>query len=432
MESKISIGQIFRYSSQHSFTDEEVDGYPSWIGFTAGDGKGKKLLMEAGINTPAKAKTPDGERLCCIVISSNPEKAGSVDTPWQDQFEVDNGYIKYFGDNKRPGVAPETVRGNSQLLDIFDLYTSTDLTERMSATPLIFMRNAKIAGKRKGYREFMGFGLITAVHRISQNQKAGGVYTNYVFECAVLSMSNESETFDWRWIEDRRNPLLTDKETLKFAPSSWKQWIKHGFNSVDRLKRRVATQKVINTSEQKVAKGSAEYRVLKETYDFYESKKTRFECLAALVAERVLGGRKAGYYPGWVTSPSNDKGADFIGLLKIGGSQFGAANLIVLGQAKCEKLDRPTGGNHIARTVSRLKRGWVGVYVTTSYFSENVQYEVIEDGYPIVLINGKRIALTLLELANEKGIGITELLKWIDDQYEDMRSSRRPEELLLD
>ena len=146
----------------------------------------------------------------------------------------------------------------------------------------------------------------------------------------------------------------------------------------------------------------------------------------------MLGGRKAGYYPGWVTSPTNDKGADFIGLLKIGGSQFGAANLIVLGQAKCEKLDSPTGGNHIARTVSRLKRGWVGVYVTTSYFSENVQHEVIEDGYPIVLINGKRIVQILLELANEKGIEVTELLKWIDAQYEGMRSSRRPEELLLD
>ena len=432
MKSKISIGQIFRYSSQHSFNDELIDGYPSWVGFTAGDGKGKKLLMEKGINSPAKVKTSDGERLCCIVISSNPEKAGSADTPWQDQFDVDNGYIKYFGDNKHPGATPETVLGNRELLNQFDLYTSPNLAKRMSATPLIFMRNIKMAGRRKGYKEFMGFGLITAVQRISQNQKNGAVFTNYVFECAVLSMSDENETFDWRWIDERRSPLLSDKETLKCAPSSWKQWIKSGSNSVDRLKRRVATQKVIKTSEQRVTEGSAEYRVLKETYDFYESRKTRFECLAAIVAERVLGGRRAGYYPGWVTSPSNDKGADFIGLLKVGGSRFGAANLIVLGQAKCEKLDSPTGGNHIARTVSRLKRGWVGVYVTTSYFSENVQHEVIEDGYPIVLINGKRIALTLLELANEKGIGITKLLQLIDDQYEDMRSSRRPEELLLD
>lgn len=432
MKSKISIGQIFRYSSQHSFSDELIDGYPSWVGFTAADEKGKKLLMEKGINSPAKVKTQDGDRLCCIVISSNPEKAGSADTPWQDQFDIDNGYIKYFGDNKNPGIAPETVLGNRELLSQFDLYTSPELAKRMSATPLIFMRNIKMAGRRKGYKEFMGFGLITAVQRISQNQKNGAVFTNYVFECAVLSMSGENETFDWRWIDDRRNPQLNDAETVKFAPASWKQWIQNGASSVERLKRRVSTHKVIKTSEQRVYQGTSDYRILKEVYDFYESRKTRFECLAAIVTERVLGGSTAGYYPGWVTSPSNDKGADFIGLLKIGGSQFGAANLIVLGQAKCEKMDSPTGGNHIARTVSRLKRGWVGVYVTTSYFSENVQHEVIEDGYPIVLINGKRIVSTLLELANEKGIGVTELLIWIDDQYEGMRSSRRPEELLLD
>ena len=114
MESKISIGQIFRYSSQHSYADKIVDSYPSWVGFTAGSGDGKKLLMEAGINAPAKINTFSGERLPCIVINSNPEKAGTTDTPWQDQFDVDNGYVKYFGDNKRPGVAPETIRGEQR------------------------------------------------------------------------------------------------------------------------------------------------------------------------------------------------------------------------------------------------------------------------------------------------------------------------------
>jgi len=39
------------------------------------------------------------------------------------------------------------------------------------------------------------------------------------------------------------------------------------------------------------------------------------------------------------------------------GTGFGSAKLIVLGQAKCESLSSPTGGNHIARTVAKLKRG---------------------------------------------------------------------------
>jgi hypothetical protein len=47
------------------------------------------------------------------------------------------------------------------------------------------------------------------------------------------------------------------------------------------------------------------------------------------------------------------------------GLGFGAAKVIVLGQAKCESLNTPTSGTHIARTFAKLKRGWLRVYVTT-------------------------------------------------------------------
>ena len=51
------------------------------------------------------------------------------------------------------------------------------------------------------------------------------------------------------------------------------------------------------------------------------------------------------------------------------GLGFGNAKVIVLGQAKCESLNTPTSGTHIARTFAKLKKGWLGVYVTTSYFT---------------------------------------------------------------
>ena len=50
---------------------------------------------------------------------------------------------------------------------------------------------------------------------------------------------------------------------------------------------------------------------------------------------------------------------DFVGRLDVG-SGHSTAKLVVLGQAKCEKLQSATGGNHIARTVARLRRGWIG------------------------------------------------------------------------
>lgn len=39
-----------------------------------------------------------------------------------------------------------------------------------------------------------------------------------------------------------------------------------------------------------------------------------------------------------------------------------------------------------------MKRGWIGAYVTTSCFSESVQKEVKEDSYPIMMINGAKVA----------------------------------------
>ena len=112
---------------------------------------------------------------------------------------------------------------------------------------------------------------------------------------------------------------------------------------------------------------------------------------------------------------------------------FGAAKLIVLGQAKCEGLNSPTGGNHIARTVARLRRGWLGVYVTTSYFSEAVQREVIEDEYPILLINGKKVAQIVLRIIHEEGhASVASFLKEVDARYDGMVKNRRPEELLLE
>ncbi len=49
--------------------------------------------------------------------------------------------------------------------------------------------------------------------------------------------------------------------------------------------------------------------------------------------------------------------------------------------------DKPTNGVAIARTVARLKRGWIALYVTASFFSKQSQLEVIEDAYPLIKID---------------------------------------------
>ena len=178
------------------------------------------------------------------------------------------------------------------------------------------------------------------------------------------------------------------------------------------------------------AAGSHEAAALEQVLGFYAERKHRFEALAELVAERVLRGHGADYQPGWLTPASSDGGADFVGRLDVGDG-FARAPLVVLGQAKCEQ--GATSGLHLARTVARLRRGWLGVFVTTSYFSLPAQREVLDDQYPLVLIHGRRLAEEVRRLAFERhGSDVDALLEAVDATYEDRLQIRRPEEILWD
>jgi hypothetical protein len=161
-------------------------------------------------------------------------------------------------------------------------------------------------------------------------------------------------------------------------------------------------------------------------------RKCHFEVLASAVAAHILSKSGAVYREGWITPSSRDHGTDFVGRLTLG-SGFASTKLVVLGQAKCEGIDSPTGGMHVARTVARLRRGWIGVYVTTSYYSEPVQREVFEDQYPLILVNGRQLAEISMLLARESGHSeVPSYFATLDARYTSLISHRRPEEILFD
>lgn len=80
-----------------------------------------------------------------------------------------------------------------------------------------------------------------------------------------------------------------------------------------------------------------------------------------------------------------------------------------------------------------MKRGWLGVYVTTSYFSDKVQIEILEDKYPLLLINGRILSQEVNEIILEQGYkNVKEYLEDIDKRYEGAIKFRDPEEILFD
>lgn len=426
----LKIRDVFRYARPSKPTPEIIEGYRNHYNVTNFPGS-PLIMLEKGINQIADIKAIDAKRRPAIIIRSSPHRIGSETTPWQDIFDVDNGYIRYYGDNKAPGNDPSQAQGNKVLLEAFDTYNNNE--KRVNSVPLIFYKAVSRNGKTKGYLEFNGFGIIKSVELVTQyDRKLKRTFSNFAFNIHIFSIASEHEEFNWEWINDRRNAKLSLSETLKNAPSSWKQWIKSGNSVIEKTRRRVSKLFTVTTSEQLPLKGSKEEKILKEIYDYYKHKKSKFEGLASNIIAKLLGESDGRYHEGWITPSTSDGGADFYGRYEIG-KGFGQAKLILLGQAKCEKLNTPTGGNHIARTVARLKRGWVGAYVTTSYFSEAVQREIIEDEYPIILVNGLKLAETVSQVLHDDGYNtLKEYLDYLGEKYEKLVELKKPDQLLTE
>ena len=163
--SKLRIKDVFRYGRPYDSSLAEIDGYRNHF-FVTNYPDGTMALLERGINALGIVTATDGKRVPAILIRSSPHKIGSETTPWQDVFDVDNGHIRFYGDNKEPGSDPANAPGNKVLLSAFNIYNDPDHRER--SVPLIFYKSVTRQNKSKGYIEFNGFGIITAVEFVTQ------------------------------------------------------------------------------------------------------------------------------------------------------------------------------------------------------------------------------------------------------------------------
>jgi hypothetical protein len=344
-------------------------------------------------------------RLPAFVFHSNPYKKDTEGTPWIDVVEPDVGYALFHGDNRRIARSPLEGRGNQKFAEVQHLYFEPEL--RMFAPPILVFTQKEMFGNRKGYREFSGYGVpVRCTLNTQRERKSGRYFSNLTIELALFNLAKENELFAWSWIDARRNDKFSAAQVLRTAPDAWREWVKNGHSAIERCRRNVARNAVVRNVDQTLLT-SNERRVLDEVIAYYAKKKHPFEGLASYVATRIIG---HGCKRGWVTKRSGDMGIDFVCRLDVGdpGGQLSRTPLVVLGQAKCQKS--PISAPDLARVVARLQRGWMGAYVTTSVFSEPAQLELAEDKYPLVLINGKRLAQELERATVAEGMSLSELL----------------------
>ena len=98
----IPVQEVLRYAQGASRIEIELDGYLNYHFLTAAptDAEAPRLMLEAGINPAAMITGPHGARRPVIGIRSSPWKAGQTSNPWHDEFDLDHGHIRYYGDHK--------------------------------------------------------------------------------------------------------------------------------------------------------------------------------------------------------------------------------------------------------------------------------------------------------------------------------------------
>ena len=407
---KIRIGETFRVSRSVGGAATEPRSYLELTrgrhGTSADVNKGIWAYKDVTEPSDGRRRTP------AILLHSNPFKEGSESTPWVDIVEADLGYAFYNGDNRTSGQDPGEAPGNALLTRMQAFYSDPRL--RRHAPPILLFTQREVDRNRKGYRCFSGFGVPTRHVLVSQRERGTDRYfTNLAIELSLFRLDAENEEFDWQWIDKRRDRTLTTDAVLRFAPSAWRTWVLEGDAAVEKCRRRVARRRVVSTARQ-LDYSERDKALVRDVTTCFAGNPHAFEGLASLIAERVIG---HGCRRAWITRRSADGGVDFVCRLDVG-SDFSRMGVVVLGQAKCLTTEASVGGRDLARLVARLQRGWFGVFVTTGVFSTAAQQELYEDRYPVVLINGKRLARELRLLLNTEGASLAQLLERERQWYE--------------
>lgn len=222
----IQIGETLRYAKGTSPLEVMFEGHLNyWFLTHDPTATNKQLQLEAGINAPSGLKAVDGLRRPVVALRSSPGKAGGEITPWHDEFDLDHGHVRYYGDHKVSTMTPlGTTKGNKVLLEVACLHGSGVRAERLLAPPLLLFRanpvyidGARIA---RGYVDFCGVAIIERLeHIVQRDPQTGLTFPNIVLDLDVIRL-DQDDALDFRWIDDRRNSALTCEETLRHAPEA--------------------------------------------------------------------------------------------------------------------------------------------------------------------------------------------------------------------
>lgn len=226
---------VFRYSRNAGPEASVVDGYLNFKNaFRPRRANQALLQLERGISVSKEVKSPDTPRRPVVLLRSSPWKAGSETTPWHDEYDLDAGTVKYFGDSK-PGIAPNGrgAVGNRSMASLASHYYAPSREQRQLAPPIALFRgeSTEVGGKgllHKGFVRFVGIAVLEFHEAVRQVNGDNVPFENLAFYLRICPLSETAGRVDWNWINDRRDDALPAAIANLRAPYAWRYWIETG------------------------------------------------------------------------------------------------------------------------------------------------------------------------------------------------------------
>jgi hypothetical protein len=325
------------------------------------------------------------------------------ETEWPDSLDVENGVLKYYGDNRNPGTELHNTHklGNVYLKKVFDYLNSP--TMRRNIPPFLVF---KYAGKALDV-QFLGIAVpgnpnipsdreLTALWKTKNGQR----FQNYEAYFSILDTQNESISKEWL------TSLICDhNNALGMAPSAWKTFIEKGRSGIKPLT--APKLSVIPDMKAQLPDNAICRELVQTIRDHYKGNPFGFENAATKLIQMM----DANFFSFDLTRPWRDGGRDAIGKYRIG-NNIEPLYIDCALEAKCYAENNSVGVKQTSRLISRIRYRQFGVLVTTSYLGSQAYKEIVEDGNPILVINAKDIA----DILRNHDLGdLISLHKWLDE-----------------
>ncbi len=361
---------------------------------------------QGGFRYLGKTETPN-----LVILFTSGE-----DIYWRDELDNSVGLFLYYGDNKTPGtdLHKTNLHGNEILRYVFSLAASDDLNDRKRIPPILVFkkqtgRDVKFLGLAvPGIKGKPSKDWLTAVWG---SNKTGDRFQNYKAYFTILNTSAGCKAesgfgISLAWLNDIEKGFAYESD---YAPKAWRQYI--GKSTYVPLIAR--QEKFKKSKEEQLPSDNGKLQMLKALHDFFiiKDRGYSFEKFAAYITECM----DEAIVDIDVTRPFKDGGFDAEGRYRIFKNVENSVYVDFYLQAKCYSQTTAVTVTDTSRLISRIKNRQFGIMITTSYIADQAYKEIIEDGHPIVIINGKDIIdfiFNELELRDSRS-----LLMWLNKNY---------------